>query len=274
MKIILLREKRKNWWNWSVQPILILCISGFLLMSIPVCAVSKENSSENEKISLTEALYRISVEYQVFFSYDQEAVQDVVVFYVPDRYENVEHALDRMLTGTSLHYRVFNNRYIILYESHPEAINSLKDMVQHLESVIDKEDKASTPRKNLTVSTLPPRSSVFLVQPLAFSVSGTVTDQEGEPLIGVNIQVKGTDKGTSTDFDGSFSLEDIHENAVLVISYVGYQTQEVAVAGKSSLEIVLAIDAQLLDEVVVVGYGTQSARQVSSAISRDRKSVV
>src|SRR5690625_5979433 len=118
-------------------------------------------------------------------------------------------------------------------------------MVQHLESVIDKEDKASTPRKNLTVSSLPPRSSVFLVQPLAFSVSGTVTDQEGEPLIGVNIQVKGTDKGTSTDFDGGFSLEDIHENAILVICDVGYETQEMAVAGNQSLEIVLAIDDKL-----------------------------
>src|SRR5690625_25121 len=268
MKIKILREKWKWRWSWSVRSTLVLCLTGFFLISIYAEVVSKEIAPENEKISLTEALYRISVEYQVFFSYDQEAVQYVVVDYEPDRYENVEHALDRMLTGTSLHYRVFNNRYIILYESHPEAINSLKDMVQHLESVIDKEDKASTPRKNLTVSTLPPRSSVFLVQPLAFSVSGTVTDQEGEPLIGVNIQVKVIDIGTSTDFDESFSLEDIHENAILVISYVGYQTLEVAVAGKSSLEIVMMSDADLLDEVVVVGYGTQSARQVSSAISR------
>src|SRR5690625_256435 len=267
MKIILLREKRKNWWNWSVQPILILCISGFLLMSIPVCAVYKENSSENEKISLTEALYRISVEYQVFFSYDQEAVQDVVVFYEPDRYENVEHALDRMLIGTSLHYRMFNNRYIILYESHPDAINSLRDMVQHLESVIDKEESESVRKAAPPLAALPPRTKTFTVRPVAFSVTGTVTDQEGEPLIGVNIQVKGSNKGTATDFDGNFTLEDIDENAVLVISYVGYETQEIPVAGKSRLGIVMFTDSQLLDEVVVVGYGTQKKKEVTGAVS-------
>src|SRR5690606_8914276 len=101
------------------------------------------------------------------------------------------------------------------------------------------------------------RSNQKQVQPSAFAVSGKVIDQSGEPLIGVNIQVKGTNKGTVTDFEGDFSFEDINENAVLVVSYVGYQTQEVAVAGKTNLTITLESDSQLLDEVVVVGYGTQ-----------------
>src|SRR5690625_6681664 len=70
---------------------------------------------------------------------------------------------------------------------------------------------------------------------LFFCESGILTDHEGEPLIGVNIQVKDSDKGTATDFDGKFSLEDISENAVLIVSYVGYQTQEVVVAGKTNL---------------------------------------
>src|SRR5690625_1115960 len=267
MKIKILREKWKWRWSWSVRSTLVLCLTGFFLISIYAEVVSKEIAPENEKISLTEALYRISVEYQVFFSYDQEAVQDVVVHYEPDRYENVEHALDRMLTGTSLHYRIFNNRYIILYESSPEAINSLKDMVQHLESVIDKEEKTPLRRSAPALSALPVRNKSFSVQPVAFSVSGIVTDQEGEPLIGVNIQVKGSNKGTATDFDGKFILEHIDENAVLVISYVGYQTQEMSVAGKSSLEIVMFSDSQLLDEVVVVGYGVQKAAISTGAIS-------
>lgn len=267
MKIKILREKWKWRWSWSVRSTLVLCLTGFFLISIYAEVVSKEIAPENEKISLTEALYRISVEYQVFFSYDQEAVQDVVVFYEPDRYENVEHALDRMLIGTSLHYRMFNNRYIILYESHPEAINSLKDMVQHLESVIDKEEKGPMRKLAPPLVALPARTNSFSVQKIAFSVSGTVTDQDGEPLIGVNIQVKGTDKGTSTDIDGKFKLEDIDENAILIISYVGYQTQEIPVAGKSSLEIVMVSDAELLDEVVVVGYGTQRREEVTSSIA-------
>lgn len=95
--------------------------------------------------------------------------------------------------------------------------------------------------------------------PAPFSVQGTVTDGEGEPLIGVNIRVKGTDRGTATDFDGHFILEDIEENAVLVVSYVGFQTREVAVDGQSDLNIILTADASLLDEVIVVAYG-QSTR--------------
>src|SRR5699024_8416310 len=101
----------------------------------------------------------------------------------------------------------------------------------------------------------------------AFTVSGTITDDTGEPLIGVNIQVKGSNKGTSTDFDGEFTLEDIDENAILIISYVGYQTQEIPVAGKSNLDIVMSSDSQLLDEVVVVGYGTQKRANISGAVS-------
>src|SRR5690606_21704925 len=82
-----------------------------------------------------------------------------------------------------------------------------------------------------------------------------------------NIQVKGTNMGTSTDIDGQFTLDDIDENAVLVVSYIGYQTQEVSVAGKSNLSIVLLSDSQLLDEVVVVGYGTQKKTSLTSAVS-------
>src|SRR5699024_2760405 len=220
---------------------------------------------ECDKISHTESLHLISMEYQVFFSYDQEAVEHIEVNYEPDRYENVEHALDRMLKGTSLHYRIFNNRYIILYESSPQAINSLRDMVQHLETVIDKEERVPFRRNLFPLAKLPTRSA-FSVKPIAFTVSGTITDDTGEPLIGVNIQVKGSNKGTSTDFDGEFTLEDIDENAILIISYVGYQTQEIPVAGKSNLDIVMSSDSQLLDEVVVVGYGTQSKRNITSAI--------
>lgn len=90
-----------------------------------------------------------------------------------------------------------------------------------------------------------------------FTMSGTVVDQEGEPLIGVNVLVKGTDKGTATNFEGYFTLEDIDENAILVISYVGYLKQEVPVSGQSTINIILSSDAQALDEVVVTALGIQ-----------------
>lgn len=101
-------------------------------------------------------------------------------------------------------------------------------------------------------------------------VEGVITDQEGAPLIGVNIQVKDSNKGTATDFDGKFVLEDIEEDAILVISYIGYQTQEVVVDGQEQLEIVMISDSQMLDEVVVVGYGTQKKSDLTGAVGTVR----
>lgn len=100
------------------------------------------------------------------------------------------------------------------------------------------------------------------------SVEGTVSDQDEETLIGVNVQVKGSSKGDATDFDGRFKLNDVDENAILVFSYVGYQTQEISVDGRSTISVIMTSDAQLLDEVVVVGYGTQKKESVIGAISQ------
>lgn len=102
----------------------------------------------------------------------------------------------------------------------------------------------------------------------AIDVSGNVTDENGEPLIGVNVRVKGSTQGTATDIDGSFTLTDVDENGVLVFSYIGFQTQEVALHGNSTVSVTLLEDAQTLDEVVVVGYGTVKKRSVTSAISK------
>ena len=96
-------------------------------------------------------------------------------------------------------------------------------------------------------------------------VTGKVKDSSGEPVIGASVVVKGNNTmGTITDFDGNFML-DVPAKSVLVISYIGYVTQEVPTAGKNSLEIVLKEDTKTLDEVVVIGYGTQRKGDVTSS---------
>lgn len=96
-------------------------------------------------------------------------------------------------------------------------------------------------------------------------LTGTIIDQEGEPIIGANIIEKGTTNGTVTDIDGTFSLS-VSDNAVLQISYIGYLPQEIPVSGRTKLDIVLVEDTQTLDEVVVVGYGVLKKRNVVGAI--------
>lgn len=98
-------------------------------------------------------------------------------------------------------------------------------------------------------------------------VTGKVKDSSGEPVIGASVVVKGNNTmGTITDFDGNFML-DVPAKSMLVISYIGYVTQEVPTAGKNSLEIVLKEDTKTLDEVVVIGYGTQRKGDVTSSVA-------
>ena len=99
------------------------------------------------------------------------------------------------------------------------------------------------------------------------SVSGTVLDGDSEPIIGASVSVKGTTAGTVTDLDGNFSLSGVPDNAVLQISYVGYVSQEIATSGRTSFNIVLKEDNRLLDEVVVIGYGTQTKKELTGSIT-------
>ena len=98
-------------------------------------------------------------------------------------------------------------------------------------------------------------------------VTGVVVDGTGEPVIGANVVVKGTTNGTITDFDGNYTIEGVSANDVLVISYIGYLSQEVPVGNQSMIKVTLKEDTQTLDEVVVVGYGTMKKSDVTGSIS-------
>jgi len=99
------------------------------------------------------------------------------------------------------------------------------------------------------------------------TVTGTVVDDLGQPLIGVSILEKGTTNGVITDMDGNFSLKLTSDNPTLVFSYIGYKTQEVSVVGKNTVNVTLSEDAEQLDEVVVVGYGVQKKSSMTASVS-------
>ncbi len=103
----------------------------------------------------------------------------------------------------------------------------------------------------------------------AQSVSGTVTGENGIPVPGVNVIIKGTTQGASTDFDGKYTINNVAADAVLVVSYLGYQTQEISVAGQTVIDVFLIPDSQSLGEVVVIGLGqVQSKKTVSSSVAK------
>lgn len=104
-------------------------------------------------------------------------------------------------------------------------------------------------------------------------VSGTVTDESGEGVIGATVMVKGTKNGTATDIDGRYSLN-VSPDATLVFSYVGYTTEEVPVGGKTEINVTMKESREMLDEVVVVGYGTVKRRDLTGAVSSMKNSDV
>lgn len=98
-------------------------------------------------------------------------------------------------------------------------------------------------------------------------ITGTIVDDNNEPVIGANVSIKGTTTGTITDMDGKFSLE-ASKGMTLLISYIGFETQEVTVGSQTSYKIRLSEDSQALDEVVVIGYGTQNKQAITGSISK------
>ncbi|GAA5219961.1 TonB-dependent receptor [Membranihabitans marinus] len=219
-------------------------------------------------MSLEEAIHELSEHYGVYFTYNKNLVNNYTVEFEVDHEQTLNNALEKVLVKTTLNYKIHANKYVIIYRSDKEGIESLKEMVKHLENLIYTEEK----RSGTALTYLPSRrlgdKFSFDGKRLVVNVTGTVTDQRGEPLIGVNVIVKGSEKGTATDFNGKFTIEDVDEQAILLVSYIGFQSKEIALNGKTNLSITLIEDSQTLDEVVVVGFGTQKKENLTGAVSQ------
>ena len=98
-------------------------------------------------------------------------------------------------------------------------------------------------------------------------ITGHVADTKGEPIIGANVTLKGTTNGTITDIDGNFTLKVNDTNGTLAVSFIGYKTKEAEIKEKKPIKIILQEDTETLDEVVVVGYGTQTKKSLTGAVS-------
>ncbi|MEQ9148979.1 MAG: SusC/RagA family TonB-linked outer membrane protein, partial [Cytophagales bacterium] len=136
---------------------------------------------------------------------------------------------------------------------------------------LSKQLQLSIRRVNSTISLMPVSDGTKLPAineefEVQLSVSGTVTDENGEGLPGATVQEKGTTNGTITDVEGNFSVN-VSEEATLTVSFVGYETQEILVNGRSILDVSLEADISALEEVVVIGYGTREKGAVTGAIS-------
>lgn len=220
---------------------------------------------------LTEALEQLSEKYQVFFAYDADLLRGIEVDVDINKYRNLEEAVSGLLKNSGLGFDLIGPKYCVIYKDNPEGNRNKRKLERKIRQIeaLEKKGNLSLQRNVQGTGGLPLRalSRGFTTLTAAFPVSGTVTNEAGEPLTGVNILVKGTGQGTITDIDGKFMLELENGEQVLVLSYIGHETLEVAVRNRSDITITMRENIAALDEVVVIGYGTVKKSDLTGAVS-------
>ncbi len=158
--------------------------------------------------------------------------------------------------------------YLVVYseqELNPNATVTLDKQEAKVSEVLDEVLEGTNLKYEYTNNYIVFSKKANATQQNGKTITGVVKDKSGEPIIGANVLIKGQSRGAITDMDGRFTLE-VPTNATLQISYIGYTTQEISVGNRSHLNVVLNEDSESLDEVVVVGYGTQKKANLSGAV--------
>lgn len=207
-------------------------ISTFLLMVCVFCSYAGNAHSQNAKVSIRMNNVKLDkilneIENQTDYLFIYNNQVDInKITSVKVKNEAVAQVLDRILSGTGINYELEGTHIILT----TEAIKDLHAQQQ------------------------------------AKTVTGTVTDVSGEPIIGANIRIKGTTTGTITDIDGNFSIK-AEPQSVIEVSYIGYLTQETVINNQKSIRFLLKEDTKTLDEVVVIGYGVQKKADLTGSVA-------
>lgn len=234
----------------SVSQLLLVCLLVNMAMADPLLAQEKlqEKVSISLKNTTLKALLNvIEQKTEIVFSYRKDVLKAGERLDVEVRNETVESIFNRYFPPRNITYRVVGDVTVILSRQGIEGQSR------------GTEPGAGTDSQHAEVSTGTVRADAM--------VTGTVTDETGLGLPGVSIVIKGTQKGTSTDANGNYKLDVPNGNPVLMFSFVGYKSQEVVVGSQTQLNIVLKTDDKALEEVVVVGYGTQKKKDLTGAIA-------
>lgn len=236
-KLITLQEKRSfSWGKRSMRIMKVTLILCFLAIQLSAASVYSQYVSLNLSMKNTTVgavINSIKSQTGYEFSYDADLLDKVIgTVSVDMKNEQIETILNKIFGGTDINFRVLNNR--IFLKEEPGKLKNL--------SIVNQQQSQKT-------------------------VKGTVVDAANIPVIGANVFVKGTTHGTITDMDGNFTLTNVAENSTLVISYIGFLEKNVEVGNKTSFDIVLLEDSKKLEEVVIVGYGTQKKVNLTGSIT-------
>lgn len=207
-----------------------------LLFTITCCMFAENTHSQNVKVdldmqnaTLTDVFREIEKQSEYRFFYNNAVLNITKKLNLKAKDKELKDVLEQLFSQTDMTYRLVD-KYIVI-----------------------------TPKSDSSPSGLPQ-------VPNTKTITGIVTDTNGDPVIGANVVEKGTTNGVITDMDGKFSLT-VSENAVLQVSYIGYVAQEIKIGNKGSFNITLKEDTQALDEVVVIGYGTMKKSDLTGSVA-------
>jgi TonB-linked SusC/RagA family outer membrane protein len=215
--------------------------------------------------SLHSAIKKLEKETDIHFAYNSRDLQGYTVKKETYSEKTMGYVLNRLLQDTPLVLTEINNTLVIGREKTSTSQVTGTAIKMILAQPDQKAEASLTPASLKTLSLLAERENKTLEE---IAVKGSVKDNKGEPLPGVNILLKGTTRGVSTDADGRFEIRVDDLNQTLVFSFIGYESQEVLISGRTSFVISLKEDISKLDEVLVVGYGTQSKADLIGSVAQ------
>ncbi len=237
----------RAWYHPAVPSNLLMkmkLLTFFLLVTLSQVwgtGYSQKIFLEKKNVRLESVLKAIEMQTNYLFLYDKTEVPVDRRVSVSIQSESIEETLRQLLSGLPLSYKIFNQN-IVIRRDHTASVKTSFA-----------ESKAEPVSEN---------------EKVIHTVTGKVTDEQGEPLPGVSILVKGTQQGTTTNTDGSFSLDVPDQAAVLVFSFVGHVSREAAVGNRTHIEISLPEDQKALEEVMVIGYGTARKSDLTGSVVR------
>lgn len=239
MKInFLLRRGKSMRLTTPAKLVLTMKLVTLLLMAtlsqVTAIGYSQKISLEKRNVSIETAFKAIESQTDYLFLYDKLDLPGSRLVSVSIKNATIDQTLNQLFQDLPLSYKIFKKNIVIKKE------------------VKVKEAPVVVPAE----------------KPAYFqALNGKVTDEKGEGLPGVNIVIKGTSKGATTNTSGEYQLDITEKNTILVFSFVGYLTQELEVGNRTTLDVTLKVDDKALEEVVVVGYGTQKKSDLTGAIS-------
>lgn len=212
----------------SIIFILSFCLVSFNSYGQANIAKSQKVTLNIENKQLSQILNEISTKTGFIFFFNDDYIKDIKNVNINCSDCSIQEALNKLLADTDLVYTIENKQVYLNKKANIK--------------------KTTAPKKEI-------------------AIKGVIKDSNNEPIIGANITIKGSGTGTISDIDGQFTLPNVEEGASVIISYIGFSSQTIKAGNKSFYDIILKDDQLMMDEVVVVGYGTQKKSDLTGAIS-------